>query len=159
MCTEREAGGLCVWGCHWGGMQPRPHGWGPPREVRQLCAPGGDAPKATCAQCDGDKVLWGPPGEGGFPATLPDIPVPQFGNIEAINTAIMDEFPALREGKRKVMLLAVLCFSFYLLGLLLVTQVRGAHAGCILGAVLGAQRAVPAPLHGSQALTPRPAHS
>ncbi|XP_042751015.1 sodium-dependent proline transporter-like, partial [Lagopus leucura] len=45
-----------------------------------------------------------------------------FGNIEAITTAIMDEFPALREGKRKVTFLAVLCFSFYLLGLLLVTQ-------------------------------------
>ncbi|XP_031455091.1 sodium-dependent proline transporter-like [Phasianus colchicus] len=45
-----------------------------------------------------------------------------FGNIEAITTAIMDEFPALREGRRKVMLLAVLCFSFFLLGLLLVTQ-------------------------------------
>lgn len=60
----------------------------------------------------------------------------------------MDEFPALREGKRKVTFLAVLCFSFYLLGLLLVTQVRGAHAGCILGVVLGAQMV--RPLYGSQ---------
>ncbi|XP_021239749.1 sodium-dependent proline transporter-like [Numida meleagris] len=45
-----------------------------------------------------------------------------FGNIEAITTAILDEFPALREGGKKTMLLGVLCFSFYLLGLLLVTQ-------------------------------------
>uniref|UniRef100_A0A8C9F2M5 Transporter n=1 Tax=Pavo cristatus TaxID=9049 RepID=A0A8C9F2M5_PAVCR len=45
-----------------------------------------------------------------------------FGNIEAITTAITDEFPALRQGGRKMALLGVLCFSFYLLGLLLVTQ-------------------------------------
>lgn len=45
-----------------------------------------------------------------------------FGNVEAITTAIMDEFPALRERGRKMILLGVLCFSFYLLGLLLVTQ-------------------------------------
>lgn len=37
-----------------------PLGWdaepvGPPREVRLLRAPGGAAPKATCAQCNGDK--------------------------------------------------------------------------------------------------------
>ncbi|OXB53336.1 hypothetical protein ASZ78_011221 [Callipepla squamata] len=45
-----------------------------------------------------------------------------FGNIEAITTAIVDEFPALREWRRKTALLGVLCFSFFLLGLLLVTQ-------------------------------------
>ncbi|NXJ08050.1 SC6A7 protein, partial [Odontophorus gujanensis] len=45
-----------------------------------------------------------------------------FGNIEAITTAIVDEFPALREWRRKTTLLGVLCFSFFLLGLLLVTQ-------------------------------------
>ncbi|XP_042691232.1 sodium-dependent proline transporter-like isoform X2 [Centrocercus urophasianus] len=54
-----------------------------------------------------------------------------FGNIEAITTAIMDEFPALREGKRKVTFLAVLCFSFYLLGLLLVTQAFSSSAGTL----------------------------
>ncbi|XP_051882556.1 sodium-dependent proline transporter [Pristis pectinata] len=45
-----------------------------------------------------------------------------FGNLEGITTAILDEFPALRERKRKTMFLAVLCFSFYLLGLLLITE-------------------------------------
>ncbi|NXA21378.1 SC6A7 protein, partial [Ibidorhyncha struthersii] len=45
-----------------------------------------------------------------------------FGNIEGITTAILDEFPALRDWRRKVALLGVLCTSFYLLGLLLVTQ-------------------------------------
>lgn len=44
MRTERGAGGLWVWGCCWGGAQPRPHAWGAPRELRQLCAPGGDVP-------------------------------------------------------------------------------------------------------------------
>ncbi|NXC69824.1 SC6A7 protein, partial [Anhinga anhinga] len=45
-----------------------------------------------------------------------------FGNIEGIITAILDEFPALRDWRRKVILLGALCTSFYLLGLLLVTQ-------------------------------------
>ncbi|KAM6140427.1 LOW QUALITY PROTEIN: sodium-dependent proline transporter-like [Pterocles gutturalis] len=45
-----------------------------------------------------------------------------FGNIEGITTAILDEFPALRDWRRKTALLGVLCISFYLLGLLLVTQ-------------------------------------
>ncbi|NXT23891.1 SC6A7 protein, partial [Syrrhaptes paradoxus] len=45
-----------------------------------------------------------------------------FGNIEGIITAILDEFPALRDWRRKTVLLGVLCISFYLLGLLLVTQ-------------------------------------
>ncbi|NXT44978.1 SC6A7 protein, partial [Pelecanoides urinatrix] len=45
-----------------------------------------------------------------------------FGNIEGITTAILDEFPALRDWRRKTALLGVLCTSFYLLGLLLVTQ-------------------------------------
>ncbi|KAM9020226.1 sodium-dependent proline transporter-like [Ara ararauna] len=46
----------------------------------------------------------------------------QFGNIEGITTAIVDEFPALRDWKRKTALLGSLCTAFYLLGLLLVTQ-------------------------------------
>ncbi|NXT56851.1 SC6A7 protein, partial [Pluvianellus socialis] len=45
-----------------------------------------------------------------------------FGNIEGITTAILDEFPALHGWKTKMALLGGLCFSFYLLGLLLVTQ-------------------------------------
>ena len=50
-------------------------------------------------------------------------PDPQFGNIEGIITAILDEFPALRDWRRKMILLGALCTSFYLLGLPLVTQV------------------------------------
>ncbi|XP_074937966.1 sodium-dependent proline transporter-like [Phalacrocorax aristotelis] len=45
-----------------------------------------------------------------------------FGNIEGIITAILDEFPALRDWRRKMILLGALCTSFYLLGLPLVTQ-------------------------------------
>ncbi|KAM9602265.1 sodium-dependent proline transporter-like isoform 5-T5 [Morphnus guianensis] len=45
-----------------------------------------------------------------------------FGNIQAITTAILDEFPALHSRRKKVALLGALCTSFYLLGLLLVTQ-------------------------------------
>ncbi|NWI28700.1 SC6A7 protein, partial [Sula dactylatra] len=45
-----------------------------------------------------------------------------FGNIEGIITAILDEFPVLRDWRRKMILLGVLCASFYLLGLLLVTE-------------------------------------
>lgn len=45
-----------------------------------------------------------------------------FGNLEGITTAVLDEFPALRQPRRKAMFLAALCFVFYLLGLLLVTE-------------------------------------
>ncbi|XP_042648664.1 sodium-dependent proline transporter-like [Tyto alba] len=45
-----------------------------------------------------------------------------FGNIEGITTAVLDEFPALRDWRRKTALLGTLCASFYLLGLPLVTQ-------------------------------------
>ncbi|XP_059819520.1 sodium-dependent proline transporter [Hypanus sabinus] len=45
-----------------------------------------------------------------------------FGNLEGITTAILDEFPVLRERKWKAIFLATLCFSFYLLGLLLITE-------------------------------------
>ncbi|NWX49977.1 SC6A7 protein, partial [Steatornis caripensis] len=45
-----------------------------------------------------------------------------FGNIEGITTAILDEFPALHDWRRKMALLGALCTAFYLLGLLLVTQ-------------------------------------
>nr|DBA32199.1 TPA: hypothetical protein GDO54_000008 [Pyxicephalus adspersus] len=45
-----------------------------------------------------------------------------FGNMEGITTAILDEFPALRDWKRKTMFLGALCFFFYLMGLLLVTE-------------------------------------
>ncbi|NXE14590.1 SC6A7 protein, partial [Lophotis ruficrista] len=43
-------------------------------------------------------------------------------NIEGIAAAILDAFPALRDWRRKTALLGALCLSFYLLGLLLVTQ-------------------------------------
>ncbi|XP_067841661.1 sodium-dependent proline transporter isoform X2 [Heptranchias perlo] len=45
-----------------------------------------------------------------------------FGNMEGITTAFLDEFPILRVWKWKVMFLAGLCFVFYLLGLLLITE-------------------------------------
>ncbi|XP_048349936.1 sodium-dependent proline transporter-like [Sphaerodactylus townsendi] len=45
-----------------------------------------------------------------------------FGNMEGITTAVIDEFPSLRDFKRKALFLAGLCFAFYLLGLLLVTE-------------------------------------
>lgn len=40
-------------------------------------------------------------------------------------TALTDEFPSLHHFRRKVIFLAWLCFAFFLLGLLLVTEVRG----------------------------------
>lgn len=46
-----------------------------------------------------------------------------FGNMEGITTAVMDEFPVLRgDMKKKTLFLAVLCFGFFLLGLLLITE-------------------------------------
>ncbi|XP_044159859.1 sodium-dependent proline transporter-like isoform X2 [Bufo gargarizans] len=45
-----------------------------------------------------------------------------FGNMEGITTAALDEFPSLRHWKRKVVFLAGLCFFFFLMGLLLVTE-------------------------------------
>ncbi|MCI4386523.1 hypothetical protein PGIGA_G00063360 [Pangasianodon gigas] len=46
-----------------------------------------------------------------------------FGNMEGITTAVLDEFPQLRANmKQKTIFLALLCFSFYLMGLLLVTD-------------------------------------
>ncbi|XP_075598860.1 sodium-dependent proline transporter-like isoform X1 [Balearica regulorum gibbericeps] len=45
-----------------------------------------------------------------------------FRDIEGIATAILNRFPALRDWRRKTVLLGALCTSFYLLGLLLVTQ-------------------------------------
>lgn len=46
-----------------------------------------------------------------------------FGNMEGICTAVLDEFPQLRSNlKHKTLFLAVLCFSFYLMGLLLITD-------------------------------------
>lgn len=48
----------------------------------------------------------------------------QFGNMEGITTAVLDEFPHLRENTlHKSMFLGALCFCFYLMGLLLVTNV------------------------------------
>lgn len=44
--------------------------------------------------------------------------------MEGITTAVMDQFPSLRTWKHKVILLGGLCFVFYLLGLLLTTEVR-----------------------------------
>lgn len=48
----------------------------------------------------------------------------QFGNMEGITTAVLDEFPQLRVNTlHKSLFLAALCFCFYLMGLLLVTDV------------------------------------
>uniref|UniRef100_A0A671VU99 Transporter n=1 Tax=Sparus aurata TaxID=8175 RepID=A0A671VU99_SPAAU len=47
-----------------------------------------------------------------------------FGNMEGITTAVLDEFPHLRLNPlHKAMFLGALCFCFYLMGLLLVTDV------------------------------------
>uniref|UniRef100_A0A1A8GHN6 Solute carrier family 6 (Neurotransmitter transporter, L-proline), member 7 n=1 Tax=Nothobranchius korthausae TaxID=1143690 RepID=A0A1A8GHN6_9TELE len=47
----------------------------------------------------------------------------QFGNMEGITTAVLDEFPNLRRNTlHKSMFLGALCFTFYLMGLLLVTN-------------------------------------
>uniref|UniRef100_A0A8C5E6D6 Transporter n=1 Tax=Gouania willdenowi TaxID=441366 RepID=A0A8C5E6D6_GOUWI len=46
-----------------------------------------------------------------------------FGNMEGITTAVLDEFPHLRGNTlHKSLFLGVLCFCFYLMGLLLVTN-------------------------------------
>ncbi|KAG7280214.1 hypothetical protein CRUP_037575 [Coryphaenoides rupestris] len=46
-----------------------------------------------------------------------------FGNMEGITTAVLDEFPQLRANmKHKTMFLGALCFAFYLMGLLLITD-------------------------------------
>ncbi|GAB0181068.1 sodium-dependent proline transporter-like [Grus japonensis] len=45
-----------------------------------------------------------------------------FRAIGGIDTAILDRFPALHDQRRKMVLQGALCTSFYLLGLLLVTQ-------------------------------------
>ncbi|XP_061659081.1 uncharacterized protein LOC133491668 isoform X2 [Syngnathoides biaculeatus] len=51
----------------------------------------------------------------------------QFGNIEGITAAVLDEFPQLRgNAKRESFFLAVLSLCFYLTGLLLLTDV-----GCL----------------------------
>ncbi|KAF3841236.1 hypothetical protein F7725_007098 [Dissostichus mawsoni] len=46
-----------------------------------------------------------------------------FGNMEGITTAVLDEFPHLRTNTlHKSLFLGTLCFCFYLMGLLLVTD-------------------------------------
>lgn len=48
----------------------------------------------------------------------------QFGNMEGITTAVLDEFPQLRgNALHKSLFLGALCFCFYLMGLLLITDV------------------------------------
>lgn len=75
----------------------------------------------------GSLIPWGEAdGDGDIPPLT--FPILQFGNIESITTAILDEFPTLREWRRKALFLGALCISFYLLGLLLITQVRWAPA-------------------------------
>ena len=41
----------------------------------------------------------------------------QFGMLETGVTALVDEFPALRRGRRKVVVVAVVCLVLFLLGL------------------------------------------
>ncbi|XP_056449519.1 sodium-dependent proline transporter isoform X1 [Gadus chalcogrammus] len=46
-----------------------------------------------------------------------------FGNMEGITTAVLDEFPQLRQNMmHKTLFLAALCFAFYLMGLLLISD-------------------------------------
>jgi len=48
----------------------------------------------------------------------------QFGNMEGITSAVMDEFPHLRTNAlHKSLFLGALCLCFYLMGLLMVTDV------------------------------------
>ena len=99
-------------------------------------------------------------GEAGTGTSPPLIsPVLQFRNIEGITTAILDEFPALRDWRRKTAFLGALCTSFYLLGLLLVTQVWGPlhphpAAPSTLGAMPGWRmgNGLPSPPISAQAL-------
>ncbi|XP_075437679.1 sodium-dependent proline transporter-like [Ascaphus truei] len=42
--------------------------------------------------------------------------------MEGITTAVLDEIPSLRDWKKKTIFLGTLCFCFYLLGLLLITE-------------------------------------
>lgn len=61
--------------------------------------------------------------EGSFNTVCSRWPT-QFGNMEGITTAVLDEFPQLRLNTfHKSLFLAALCFCFYLMGLLLVTDV------------------------------------
>lgn len=58
----------------------------------------------------------------------------QFGNMEGITTAVLDEFPQLRQNTfHKALFLAALCFCFYLMGLLLVTDVSVLQRGRVSG--------------------------
>lgn len=108
-------------------MQPHPTGTGHgflhvPRCHRDGDAHGDSALQSPlckdCPQCP----VWGRQGLGHPPPPLIS-PVPQFGNIKGITRAILDEFPALDNQRKKAVLLGALCTSFYLLGLPLVTQV------------------------------------
>lgn len=55
----------------------------------------------------------------------------QFGNMEGITTAVLDEFPQLRTNTlHKSLFLGALCFCFYLMGLLLVTDVSAFLTNC-----------------------------
>lgn len=56
----------------------------------------------------------------------------QFGNMEGITTAVLDEFPQLRgNALHKSLFLGALCFCFYLMGLLLVTDVSVCLKNCL----------------------------
>ncbi len=47
----------------------------------------------------------------------------QFATIEAVITAIVDEYPWLKKGYRKPIFVLLLCASMFVLGLPCVTQV------------------------------------
>lgn len=57
--------------------------------------------------------------------------------MEGITTAVLDEFPQLRTNmKHKTMFLGALCFVFYLMGLLLITDVSLSVYLCVFQCVL-----------------------
>lgn len=140
-CTgqEHEGGAGVGWGMHGpmhvgctqgdgAGMQPHPTATGHGFLHVPRCHSDGDAHGDSamqsplckdCPQCP----VWGRQGLGRVPPPLLTSPVPQFGNIKGITRAILDEFPALDNQRKKAALLGALCTSFYLLGLPLVTQV------------------------------------
>jgi len=52
----------------------------------------------------------------------------QFGILETVVTAVVDEFPALKRGRRKIAVVAVFCVVMFLLGLPQCSRVSPIHA-------------------------------
>ena len=57
----------------------------------------------------------------------------QFAMVETVITAVVDEFPALQTGRRKIVVIGVFCVAMFLLGLplcSLVSQGRHSTSNC-----------------------------